>query len=280
MRHRVKWRDGDEANRGWEGLEKRKRGHTSQAPEGKPGGYTAAALTQLKEIFSWAHLPWASLELRTNMSIKGRGAASSGVYQVYKPPHFKEQASHVGGRGGCSGQFLAFSMEGCAGRSQAGFGVILPRLCHGNAPRITAGNLWSSLWSFHIKPSFFLHPAGLVCQGHDPVPSLALPQASWQAPWGAVGPQWVPWKTGQPPHPPCAHSKGISRSPQPASSASEAATGCKTGQWALITRNYHKSSSILAFLPLLPPELWSLINWNRTFLSPLIAASNISCLEG
>lgn len=38
-------------------LEESKHGHTSQAPEAKQDGYTAAALTQLKEIFSWTHLP-------------------------------------------------------------------------------------------------------------------------------------------------------------------------------------------------------------------------------
>lgn len=55
----MKWGDGDEANREGErgGLGESKHGHTSQAPEGKPDGYTAAALTQLKEIFSWTHLP-------------------------------------------------------------------------------------------------------------------------------------------------------------------------------------------------------------------------------
>lgn len=137
-----------------------------------------------------------------------------------------------------------------------------------------------SLWSFYIKPSFFLPPAGLVCQGHVPVPLPALPQASWQGSMSSTGTTVSRMENWAAISPPCAHPKDISRPSQPDSSASETATGSKTGQLAIITLNYHKSSSILPFLPLLPPELCSLINRNRTFLSPLIASSNISCLEG
>lgn len=64
-----------------------------------------------------------------------------------------------------------------------------------------------SLWSFYIKPTFFLHPAGLVCQGHVPVPLLALPQTCCQGSmssggttvstmenWAAISPSLLPPK--------------------------------------------------------------------------------------
>lgn len=79
------------------------------------------------------------------MSIKRRGAASTGVYEGYKAPQFREQASHIGGRGEgkvlwADRQFLAFPMENVLAEAVAGFGVSLPMWCHCTVSWITAGN--------------------------------------------------------------------------------------------------------------------------------------------
>lgn len=171
---------------------------------------------------------------------------------------------------GQTGTFCLSPWKNMLAEATAEFGASLSMRSHGNAPRSPLATL--SLRSFYTKPSFLLHP-GLPgpcpCPFACPVPSIlaGLHEQQWDHS-ESHGKLTIP-----------AHPKDIPRPAQPHSSASETATGSKTEQLALIILNYHKSS-ILAFLPLLPPELCSLINRNRTFLSPLIASSSISCLEG
>lgn len=100
---------------------------------------------------------------------------------------------------------------------------------------------------------------------------LALPRTHWQGSTSSSGTIVSPVGNcsaciRSPTHQHCEHLRDISRPLQPNSSASETATGSKTGQLACIILNYHESSSIPAFLPLLPPELRSLTNQNRNVI--------------
>lgn len=85
---------------------------------------------------------------------------------------------------GQGGSFWLSSWKNLLAEAMAGFGVSLPKAMHQGSLLATG-----SSWSFYPKPSFFLSPAGLVCQGHVPVPVPlpALPQASWRGSMSSSG---------------------------------------------------------------------------------------------
>lgn len=78
---------------------------------------------------------------------------------------------------GQTGRFWLSPWKMCWQKPRLGLVLICP--CGAMATHQGSPVAIVSLWSLYIKPSFFLHPAGLVCQGHVPVPLPALPQA-WQ----------------------------------------------------------------------------------------------------
>lgn len=106
-------------------------------------------------------------------------AASTVFNEGHKLPHFRERASHVGGRGEgrmlrADQHFLVFPLGKCAGKKR-GWVCCLPTRCHGSAPRITV-----PLWHFYSKLSCFFHlshPAAVAGSIRTKSLSLCLPRA-------------------------------------------------------------------------------------------------------